>query len=105
MGRSRQGNGAADPSEANPAIAPRTDALAAEPDVSETGCERMQRRVVLFDYLVGAGEQRLRDREAEHAGGLDVDDQFEPRRLHHRQLRGLGTLEDAAGIGADLTKG
>ena len=37
------------------------------------------------------------------AGGLEVDDQLELGRLHDRQFRGLGALEDAAGIDADLT--
>ena len=49
------------------------------------------------------GEQRRRHGEAEHPGGLGVDDQLELGRLHDRQVRGLGALEDAAGIDADLT--
>ena len=43
--------------------------------------------------------------EAEHPGGLSVDDQLELGRLHDRQVRGLGALEDATGIDADLTIG
>src|SRR3984893_9296294 len=31
-----------------------------------------------------------------------VDDELEPRRLHHRQVRWLRALEDAAGICADV---
>ena len=42
--------------------------------------------------------------EAEHPGGLGVDDQLELRRLHDRQVCGLRALEDAADIGADLAK-
>jgi hypothetical protein len=34
--------------------------------------------------------------EAEHPGGLGVDDQLELARLHHRQVRRFGALEDAA---------
>ena len=34
---------------------------------------------------------------------LSVDDQLELGRLHDRQVRGLGALENAAGIDADLT--
>ena len=43
--------------------------------------------------------------EAEHPGGLGVDDQFELGRLHDRQVRRLCALEDAADIDADLTIG
>jgi hypothetical protein len=42
--------------------------------------------------------------DAEQPGGLQVDDELEPGRLLDRQVRGLGALEDAAGIDADLTK-
>jgi hypothetical protein len=42
--------------------------------------------------------------EAEHPGGLEIDDELELARLHDRQVRRLGALEDAASIGADLTK-
>ena len=56
----------------------------------------------LFDHLVGGGEQRRRHGEAKHPGGLVIDDQLELRRLHDRQVCGLGALEDARGIDADL---
>src|SRR5262249_56082162 len=56
-----------------------------------------------LDHLVGDGEQRRWNREAEHPGGLRVDDKLELGRLHDRQVRRLGTLEDTADIGADLT--
>ena len=42
--------------------------------------------------------------EAKRLGGLEVDDELEFGRLHHRQVGRLGALEDAAGIDADLTK-
>ena len=41
--------------------------------------------------------------EAEHPGGLEVDDQLELGRLHDRQVRRLRALKDAAGVDADLT--
>src|SRR5215469_7620834 len=43
-------------------------------------------RRLLFDDLVGAGEDRGRDRQAEFTRGLQVDHQLERRRLLYRQL-------------------
>jgi hypothetical protein len=40
-----------------------------------------------FDHLVGSGEQRGWHGEAEHSGGLGIDDQLELGCLHHRQVR------------------
>jgi hypothetical protein len=47
-------------------------------------------RMQLFDHLVGAGEQRRWHVEAERLGGFQIDDQFEPCRLHDREVGGLG---------------
>src|SRR5215831_12171213 len=56
-----------------------------------------------FDHLVGGDQQLVRYGEAEHPGSRGIDDQFELARLHNRQVRGLGPLEDAAGIDTGLT--
>ena len=47
-----------------------------------------------FDHLVRAQQDRLRDRQTERFGGLQVDDQLELRRLFDRKIGGLGALED-----------
>ena len=47
-----------------------------------------------FDDFVGRGDQRRRNGEAKGFGGLEVDDQFETRRLLDRQLAGLGAFQD-----------
>jgi hypothetical protein len=57
----------------------------------------------LLDHRVGAREERRRHGEAERPGGLQVDDDIEFGRLQHRQVGGLGALEDSTGVGADLT--
>src|SRR2546430_7313372 len=56
-----------------------------------------------LDHLVGGHEQLVGHAEAEHPGGLGVDDQLELRGLYDWQVRGLRALEDAAGIDAPLT--
>jgi hypothetical protein len=53
-----------------------------------------------FDHLVGDGGHRWRNIEAERLRGLEMDDQLEFSRLHHRQVGGLGAFESLAGINA-----
>jgi hypothetical protein len=48
----------------------------------------------LLDHLVGTGEDRLRQGEAERLGGLEVDRELEMGRLLHGQLAGRGAAKD-----------
>src|SRR5262249_32606308 len=59
----------------------------------------VQQTELLFDHLVGAGENRIRHGQAEGLGGLEIDDELEPGRQLDRQLARLGTIEDAIDIG------
>src|ERR1700738_4742833 len=58
-----------------------------------------------FDDLVGAGEDRLRDGEAERLGGLEIHDQLECGWLLHRQIGGLSTFEDLSDVSTDIAIG
>src|SRR5204863_6253277 len=62
------------------------------------------RSLALLDNLLGAHQHRLRYREAERLGGLQVDDQLEGRRLLDRQVGGLSAFEDLSRVSADLAK-
>ena len=55
-----------------------------------------------FNQLVCGSEQRRRHVEAKCLGGLEVDDQFELDRLHHRELGGFCAFEDLADIQATV---
>jgi hypothetical protein len=70
--------------------------LLVEPDMTNL-------RHPLLNNLVGRGQQRFWDGEAEGLGGLDVDDEFELGRLQDGQVSGLGAVKDFAGIDAALT--
>jgi hypothetical protein len=59
---------------------------------------------VLFDHLVGAGEQRGRDGQAERLRGLEVDDKLEFGRLLNGQIGWLGTLEDFIDVASGAAK-
>jgi hypothetical protein len=55
----------------------------------------LQQTPLLFDDLIGGGEQIGRHGEAERLRGLEVDDQLELGGLLRRQVAGLFALEDA----------
>src|SRR5262249_37930493 len=51
-----------------------------------------------LDHLVGEGEQPVWDLEAERLGGLEIDGQFELRRLLNGKIGRLFSLKDAIDI-------
>ena len=53
---------------------------------------------------VSASQQPRRHLEAEGAGSRKIDDKLKFGRLHHRQVGGLHTLEDAIDVGGRITK-
>ena len=54
--------------------------------------------------IIGDGEHPGRPFDAERSRRLQVDDELEFGRLQHRQVGGLGALDDAARIDADPMK-
>jgi len=56
----------------------------------------------LFDHLIGAGEQRRWNVDAERPGGLEVDDEIELGGPQDRQVGRFLALENVAGIDASL---
>jgi hypothetical protein len=61
-------------------------------------------RAALFNHLVGAQEERFRDRQPKCLRGLEIDNQLELGRLHDRQVSGLFPLENSADIDAGLAQ-
>jgi hypothetical protein len=55
---------------------------------------RSQRGRLLFDHLVGKGDERRRQRNSERPRGALIDRQTELVRLIDWEVAGLGTLDD-----------
>src|SRR5215212_11197183 len=61
----------------------------------------------LLDHVIGAHEQRRRDREAQRLRRLEVDHQLQLRRLRDRNITWFGALEDVVDVRrrlAELTR-
>src|SRR5262245_6145410 len=69
--------------------------VAEVPQPAVSNCSRPAR---LFDHLVGAGEQRIRNRHVNCLRGLEVDHQLELGRRLYRQIGGLLAPEDAIDV-------
>src|SRR5215813_2668177 len=88
------------------ALDPLADASRASREVREVpaaeldGSAAISRLSQLLDHPVGDCEDARRNFKAERFGGLEVDDEFEFGRLHHRQVGGFDAFEDAAQIEA-----
>src|SRR4051812_39642545 len=55
-------------------------------------------KALLFDHLVGAGEQRGRHIEADRACGLEVDRKREPRRFLKGEFDDLSAFQNAVSV-------
>jgi hypothetical protein len=64
------------------------------PLCAKTGREHMQQTALLFDHLVGAGEQRRRHGEAERLRSLEVDHQFQVSGKFDRQIARRHPVQD-----------
>jgi hypothetical protein len=68
-------------------------ALLPKGDIVRRGCEVRFVPIAdigtLFDHLVGAGENSVRDRNTERLRGLKIDGQFEFGRLLDRQQKAV----------------
>src|SRR5207237_1095628 len=85
---------------ASPGFDPVARSYTAPPQASAMPSRRRDPRLASacadrsFDHLVGAQQDRGRDGEAERLGGLEIENRLERGRLLHRQVAGLGALEN-----------
>jgi hypothetical protein len=98
--RSQALSATAEPIWRKSALPPKADITAAQTNVRFT--PKSGHSSSLIDYFISAAEQRRRHGEAEHSGGLRIDDQLELVLFDNWQLRRLGALKDAANIAAGL---
>src|SRR6516165_1179622 len=56
-----------------------------------------------FDHLVGEDQQRRWYCQPQRFGGLEIDREPEPRRLHGRKISGFCAVENSSGVDPDLT--
>jgi hypothetical protein len=75
---------------------PRTAAVGQEETLA------LQQTASLFDDLVGGVLKRERNGQAEHLGGLEVDDELKSGWLDHREIGRLLGFENAGRVDADL---
>jgi hypothetical protein len=72
-------------------LPPETDILKAGRHVSKVPTTELTK---LFDHLVGAGDERCRQLDAERFRGLQIDDQKEFRRLVEGYIARAGASQD-----------
>src|SRR5262245_19720627 len=93
----------------SPPISRHWPLSSAQPVSARTGCKQSQHGGAylitssamaspLFDDLVGTGEQRRRDFQAEGLGGVEVDDELEFGGRLDRQIAGLFSAQDSVDI-------
>ena len=58
----------------------------------------------LLNHFIRPKQDRLRDRQVERFGGLEIDDEIEFRRLLDRQVAGLGAFEYLVHVGSAAPK-
>jgi hypothetical protein len=58
-----------------------------------------------LNHFIGQCQQSIWDVEAKRSGSLEINNQRELRRLYHRQIGGLGAVQNSASVNPKLTIG